>query len=71
MLCRTCHAYVHLYPNIAGALGFIVSRYESRPSTCLVKTAQGWAILTCDGDALWVSETRITMVDGVPRHVPA
>lgn len=69
LLCRTCHSYVHHYPSIAAGMGFVVSRHEPWPESTPVKSVQGWAILSCEGDATWTPESEIEIVDGVPQIV--
>jgi hypothetical protein len=68
LLCHTCHTYAHRYPTIAGGVGFIVSRFENTPSSVPVHSAQGWAVMTCDGYAIWVPEHFVVMEDGVPFY---
>lgn len=69
LLCLTCHAYVHRYPSVASGMGYIVSRHETRPSTVLVHSVQGWCVMTCDGDAVWVDPINVLLDEGVPVYV--
>lgn len=49
LLCRTCHSWAHQHPTEARRTGFIVSRYESEPSTVAVQSPWGTRLHLCDG----------------------
>ena len=55
--CGSCHRWIHSQPAESRSLGLIVSRYEEEPWKIPVQTVSGWAVMTCDGRALWTVAT--------------